>query len=112
MGKKTYYVDSRLGELRNVKNPHDVKPLDKDTEEAIAFSKVIMKEEPSVREAIDWWENKLTSDERNEIMQDESWRGTAEERHERLLKFYKDYLRQREFDNDFVTSLVKTNTVL
>ena len=23
IGRKTYYVDSRLNELRNVKNPHD-----------------------------------------------------------------------------------------
>jgi hypothetical protein len=43
MGKKTYFIDSRLGQLRNIKNPHDWKVLDKDTEEAIAYSKVIKK---------------------------------------------------------------------
>ena len=41
MGRKTYFIDERLGELRNVKNPYDAMPLDKDMEEAIAYSKII-----------------------------------------------------------------------
>jgi hypothetical protein len=34
LGRKTYYFDARLGQLRNLKNPHDYRNLtDKETEE-------------------------------------------------------------------------------
>lgn len=36
LGKKTYFVDERLGEIRNIKNPHDAESV---SPELIAFWK-------------------------------------------------------------------------
>lgn len=37
---------------------------------------------------ISWWENKLTSQERSELMGDYMWTGTIEERHAKLHEMY------------------------
>jgi len=40
---------------------------------------------------IDWWENKLTSEERTDLMKGYSWHGTIEERHKKLKEMYDDW---------------------
>jgi hypothetical protein len=37
IGRKTYYIDTKLQELRNIKNPHDTEPL---TEMELYFMRV------------------------------------------------------------------------
>lgn len=42
-----------------------------------------------INEAIRWWENQLTADERATFLQGKLWSGSVDERHERLLGFYR-----------------------
>ncbi len=45
-----------------------------------------------VRDLIYWWEDDLTMQDRNDLMKKigyEGWKGTSEERHERLIEMYK-----------------------
>ena len=45
---------------------------------------------------ISWWENQLTVEERNELMGDYMWHGTAEERHVKLHEMYLKWLEEKE----------------
>jgi len=47
----------------------------------------------SISEAIDWWENKLTAEQRSEYLKimyptEKTWSGPTEERHAKLLNIY------------------------
>jgi hypothetical protein len=41
-----------------------------------------------ISDAIRWWENELTAEQRDTFLGEESWSGEIPERHERLLGFY------------------------
>lgn len=41
-----------------------------------------------INDAIYWWEQELTGEQREIFLKGDSWKGTIEERHERLLQFY------------------------
>ena len=39
-------------------------------------------------EAISWWENELTTNEKASLLRDKPWSGTIEEQHEQLVNWY------------------------
>lgn len=44
----------------------------------------------SISEIIDWWENKLTGEQRQKLLKGYVWCGSTEERHKKLREMYED----------------------
>lgn len=53
-----------------------------------------------IANAIDWWDNELTENEKASLLRDKPWTGTIKQRHKQLVDWYRVFVSRDQREDD------------